>query len=80
MICPSSDARLRDVIPDHKVSDDPFTREDETLDTALQLIKMVSIQAVSPETSAPGRWPPYVITAYEALLLDTKRPLIRQDS
>ena len=40
MIRPSGDARPRGVIPDHKVSDDPFTQEDEILDTALQLIKM----------------------------------------
>jgi hypothetical protein len=38
MIRPSGDARLRGVTPDHKVSDDPFTQEDEILDTALQLI------------------------------------------
>ena len=40
MIRPNGDARLRGVIPDHKVSDNPFTQEDEILDTALQLIKM----------------------------------------
>lgn len=39
-IRPSGDASLRGVIPDHKVSDDPFTQEDEILDAALQLIKM----------------------------------------
>lgn len=39
MIRPSGDARLRGVMPDHKVSDDPFTREDEILDAALQLIQ-----------------------------------------
>jgi C-terminal processing protease CtpA/Prc len=38
-IRPSGDARLRGVIPDHKVSNDPFTQEDEILDAALQLIK-----------------------------------------
>ena len=38
-IRPSGDARLRGVIPDHKVSNDPFTQEDEILDVALQLIK-----------------------------------------
>ncbi|MDX2427304.1 MAG: S41 family peptidase [Xanthomonadales bacterium] len=40
MIRPSGNASLRGVIPDHKVSDDPFTQEDEILDAALQLIKM----------------------------------------
>jgi hypothetical protein len=39
MIRPSGDARLRGVIPGHKVSDDPFTQEDEILDAALQLIQ-----------------------------------------
>jgi C-terminal processing protease CtpA/Prc len=39
MIRPSGDASMRGVIPDHKVSDDPFTREDEILDAALQLIE-----------------------------------------
>jgi hypothetical protein len=39
MIRPSGDARLRGVIPEHKVSNDPFTQDDEILDTALQLIK-----------------------------------------
>ena len=41
MVRPSGDARLRGVTPDHKVSDDPFTQEDEILDAALQLIKKV---------------------------------------
>jgi len=40
MIRPNGDARPRGVVPDHKVSDDPFTQEDEILDAALQLIKM----------------------------------------
>ena len=40
MIRPSGDPSLRGVVPDHKVSDDPFTREDEILDAALQMIKM----------------------------------------
>lgn len=40
MVRPSGDARLRGVVPDHEVSDNPFTREDEILDAALQLIKM----------------------------------------
>ena len=39
MIRPSGDPSVRGVIPDHKVSDDPFTREDEILNAALQLIK-----------------------------------------
>ena len=39
MIRPSGDPSLRGVIPDHEVSDDPFTQEDEILDAALQLIK-----------------------------------------
>ena len=39
MIRPSGDATVRGVIPDHKVSDDPFTQEDEILDAALQLIQ-----------------------------------------
>jgi C-terminal processing protease CtpA/Prc len=39
MIRPNGDARLRGVMPDHKVSDDPFTRKDEILDAALQLIQ-----------------------------------------
>ena len=39
MIRPSGDPSLRGVIPDHEVSDDPFTQEDEILDTALQLIE-----------------------------------------
>jgi hypothetical protein len=39
MIRPSGDTRLRGVTPDHKVSDDPFTQEDEILDAALQLIQ-----------------------------------------
>ena len=39
MIRPSGDPRLRGVIPDYKVSDDPFTKEDEILDAALQLIQ-----------------------------------------
>ena len=39
MIRPSGDARLRGVTPDHEVSDDPFTQDDEILDAALQLIK-----------------------------------------
>jgi len=39
MIRPSGDTRLRGVIPDHKVSDDPFTQEDEILEAALQLIQ-----------------------------------------
>ncbi len=40
MVRPSGDPSLRGVVPDHKVSDDPFTQEDEILDTAFQLIKM----------------------------------------
>lgn len=39
MVRPSGDATVRGVIPDHKVSDDPFTKEDEILDAALQLIE-----------------------------------------
>ncbi|MEJ2400820.1 MAG: S41 family peptidase [Xanthomonadales bacterium] len=39
MIRPSGDPSLRGVIPDHKVSDDPFTQDDEILDAALQLIR-----------------------------------------
>jgi len=39
MIRPSGDPSLRGVVPDHKVSDDPFTQEDEILDAALQLIQ-----------------------------------------
>ncbi|MBT8069674.1 MAG: hypothetical protein KJO80_04515 [Gammaproteobacteria bacterium] len=39
MIRPSGDARPRGVVPDHEVSDNPFTREDEILDAALQLIQ-----------------------------------------
>lgn len=39
MIRPSGDARPRGVIPDHEVSDNPFTQEDEILDAALQLIQ-----------------------------------------
>jgi hypothetical protein len=42
MIRPSGDARLRGVVPDHEVSDNPFTREDEILDAALLLIKATS--------------------------------------
>ncbi len=37
MVRPSGDPRIRGVIPDHRVSDDPFTQEDEILDAALQL-------------------------------------------
>lgn len=37
MIRPNGDARLRGVIPEHRVSDDPFTQEDEILERALQL-------------------------------------------
>ena len=40
MVRPSGDARLRGVTPDHEVSDNPFTQEDEILDAALQLIKV----------------------------------------
>ena len=36
---PSGDTRVRGVIPDHKIHDDPFTPEDEILDAALQLIR-----------------------------------------
>jgi len=36
---PNGDKRMRGVIPDHEISDDPFTREDEILDAALQLIR-----------------------------------------
>lgn len=39
MIRPSGDATVRGVIPDHEVSDDPFTQEDEILDAALQLVQ-----------------------------------------
>ena len=39
MIRPSGDPSLRGVIPDYKVSDDPFTQDDEILDAALQLIQ-----------------------------------------
>lgn len=38
MIRPSGDPSLRGVVPDHEVSDNPFTREDEILDAALRLI------------------------------------------
>jgi C-terminal processing protease CtpA/Prc len=38
---PNGDTRMRGVIPDHKIHDDPFTREDEILDAALQLINKV---------------------------------------
>ena len=37
MVRPSGDPSLRGVIPDHVVSDNPFTEEDEILDAALQL-------------------------------------------
>jgi C-terminal processing protease CtpA/Prc len=37
MVRPSGDPSLRGVIPDHVVSDNPFTKEDEILDAALQL-------------------------------------------
>jgi len=37
MVRPSGDPSLRGVIPDHMVSDNPFTKEDEILDAALQL-------------------------------------------
>jgi hypothetical protein len=39
MIRPNGDARLRGVLPDHKVSDEFFSRKDEILDAALQLIR-----------------------------------------
>jgi C-terminal processing protease CtpA/Prc len=39
MVRPNGDPSLRGVIPDHRVSDDPFTQEDEILETALQLIE-----------------------------------------
>jgi C-terminal processing protease CtpA/Prc len=39
MTRPSGDPSLRGVIPDHVISDNPFTEEDEILDAALQLIQ-----------------------------------------
>jgi C-terminal processing protease CtpA/Prc len=39
MVRPSGDPSLRGVIPDHVVSDNPFTKEDDILNATLQLTK-----------------------------------------